>query len=235
MNLVLLFDDDFTGAEHVRLRGRRAAHVTGVHRAAVGDTLRVGALNGRVGSGRITHLADGVLEMAVSLDDDAPPPLPLTLCLALPRPKTLKKVLQAAVAMGVKRIVLMATWRVEKSFWESPALTAEALHEQVLLGLEQGCDTVAPSIEVRRRFKPFVEDEVPALIAGTLPLAAHPLADAACPRGVRTAVTLAVGPEGGFIPYEIDLLRAQGFTSVSLGPRPLRVEHAVPALLSRLF
>jgi 16S rRNA (uracil1498-N3)-methyltransferase len=39
-------------------------------------------------------------------------------------------------------------------------------------------------------------------------------------------VTLLVGPEGGFSQEEIESARAQGFRTVGLGPRILRVETA---------
>ena len=236
MNLVLLFDEDFgSGARRVRMVGRRVHYVRTVHRARVDDVLRVGRLNGRLGSGRITALNDDSLEMEVVLDQAPPPPLPLTLLLALPRPKSLKRVLQAVTAMGVKRIVLMNAWRVEKSFWQSPALAAAMLREQMILGLEQARDTMLPDITVRPLFKPFVEDELPAIAGESRGLLAHPAAIRPCPRAVEGAVTLAVGPEGGFIDYEIDMLEQRGFEPVSLGARVLRVEHAVPALLGRLF
>jgi len=235
MNLVLLFEEDFVGPQRVRLAGRRLQHVLAVHRARVGDELRVGLVNAQLGTGVISSLSSDVLEMEVRLDQPPPPPLPVTLLLALPRPKSLKKVLQAATAMGVKRIVLMATWRVEKSFWDSPALHPDGLREQMVLGLEQARDTVLPEITLRRRFRPFAEDEVPGLARATRALLAHPPASQPCPRAVRGPVTLAVGPEGGFIPYEVELLQAHGFAAVSLGPRVLRVEQALPALVGRLF
>ena len=235
MNIILLFDDDFVDPRRVRLAGRRLAYVQTVHRAAVGDALRVGHLNGRIGSGTVTAIDTSELTMDVVLERDPPPAAALTLLLALPRPKALGRVLQCIAAMGVKRVVLLNTWRVEKSFWGSPALADAALREQLLLGLEQGGDTVVPQIELRRRFKPFVEDEARALVAGTRALVAHPPAAHPCPHAVDGAVSLAVGPEGGFTPYEIELLAAHGFEPVSLGPRPLRIEHAVPALLGRLL
>jgi RsmE family RNA methyltransferase len=173
--------------------------------------------------------------MEVELTDPPPDPLPVTLLLALPRPKVLRRVLRTATSMGVKRIVLLNTWRVEKSFWSSPALDPAALREQLVLGLEQAGDTAMPALDCRKRFKPFVEDEVAALAAGTRALVAHPGAAEPCPRSVDSSVTLAVGPEGGFTAYEVDLLGAHGFTAVSLGMRRLAVESAVAALLSRLF
>lgn len=235
MNLILLFPDDFLAPDRAVLHGRRAAHVRNVHRAAVGSSLRVGRLDDRIGTGVVTVLAEEKVELEVRLMELPPAALPLTLLLALPRPKSVKRILQTVAALGVKRIVLMNSWRVEKSYWLSPLLAPEAIREQLVLGLEQACDTVMPEVALRPRFKPFVEDEVPLLVQGRMALVAHPAASTVCPRAVEPPVLLAVGPEGGFVQYEVDLLRAQGFRAVSLGPRRLRVEQAIPVLVSRLF
>jgi 16S rRNA (uracil1498-N3)-methyltransferase len=236
MNLVLLFEGDLVnGPRRVCLAGRRMEHVVNVLHARVGDSLQVGRLGGMIGRGVIAGMRRGAIELEVTLGEAPPPALPLTLLLALPRPKSLKRVVQTITTMGVKRVFLLNTVRVEKSFWNSPVLEPEVLRQQMILALEQACDTVLPEIELRRRFKPFVEDELPSLVRGTRALVAHPAAKRPCPRSVAGAVTLAIGPEGGFVPYEVELLQAAGFEPVSLGPRRLRVEQAVPALLGRLF
>jgi len=235
MNIILLHPDDFIAADRVRLCGRRLQHIRSVQRAAVGDVLRVGRIDGRLGDGLVAALDDTRLEMTVELTRDPPAPAPLRLLLALPRPKALRRVLQCVAAMGVKDIVLVNTWRVEKSFWSSPALAPEALRQELLLGLEQGGDSVVPTLTLEPRFKPFVEDRLPQWSAGSRRLLAHPHATASCPRGVAEAATLAVGPEGGFIQYELDALVSAGFEAVTLGARPLRVEHAVAALLGRIL
>src|SRR5437588_6489018 len=83
MNLILLFDDDFSAPARVRLTGRRLRHVLDVHRAAIGDELTVGVADGRVGRGRVLALDGDALEMEVTLEREPPAPLPLTLVLAL--------------------------------------------------------------------------------------------------------------------------------------------------------
>lgn len=235
MNLLLLDEADFVAADRVILRDRRLTHLQEVHRAESGDRLRVGRLGGQMGEGRLLRLEANEAELQVSFDQAPPAKLPLTLLLALPRPKMLRRVLQTVAAMGVPRLVLLNSYRVEKSFWQTPFLEPEAVREQLILGLEQARDTVLPEVIIEKRFKPFVEDRLPALAAGSLGLIGHPGPWPECPRALSEPVTLAIGPEGGWIPYEVDKLREAGLNPVQLGERILRVETAVTALLARLF
>jgi len=235
VNLVLLTQNDFIDDTTVVLGGRRFEHITRVHRVASGDSLVVGIENGRIGSGTITRIGDDVIEMRVALDRDPPPALPLTLVVALPRPKVLNRVIAAATSTGVKRILFINAWRVEKSYWSSPRLSPENFREQAVTGLEQARDTMMPAIETHRLFRPFVEDELPEIARDTMKLVAHPQASEECPRDVREAATLVVGPEGGFIAEEIAAFERIGFRAVSIGARILRVETAIAALIARLF
>ncbi len=235
MNLVLLSPSDFVAPDHVRLEGRRLAHVKDIHRAALGDSLTVGVVNGRMGRGVVTRLDATALEMDVALAQEPPPKLPLTLILALPRPKVLNRALAAATSLGVARIVLLNAWKVEKSYWKSPRLSDENLLLQRVLGLEQARDTVLPELRLARLFRPFVEDELPPLVKDTLPLVAHPGSTESCPRGIAVPTTLAIGPEGGWVEAELQSLLACGFKVVDLGPRILRVETVMASLVGRLF
>lgn len=235
MNLILLENSDFVAPGRAVLFGRRHQHISEVHRAQAGEQLKVGLVDGQIGSATVLCADAERIELDVSLQQAPPPPLPLTLILALPRPKMLKRTIQHATALGVKKLYLINAYRVEKSYWQSPWLAEDKLREQCVLGLEQAVDTAMPQIELRKRFKPFVEDELPSIAADSLKLVAHPVTDTPCPVDIDTATTLAVGPEGGFIPYEVEKLQEQGFNSVHLGPRILRVETALPVLLSRLF
>ncbi|MCU7213119.1 16S rRNA (uracil(1498)-N(3))-methyltransferase [Pseudomonas sp. VE 196-7] len=235
MNLLLLEEADFIAADRVVLRDRRLTHMQEVHRSEVGDSLRVGRINGLMGSAELLRLEAGEAELRVSLVQPPPAKLPLTLVLALPRPKMLRRVFQTVATMGVSKVILVNSYRVEKSFWQTPFLEPEAIRENLILGLEQARDTVLPDIIIEKRFKPFVEDRLPAITEGTLGLVGHPGNFPPCPRALSEPVTLAIGPEGGWIPYEIDLLAKSGLQPVQLGERILRVETAVTALLARLF
>jgi len=235
MNLALLEESDFVADNQVRLTGRRFHHLQQTLKKSEGESLCVGLVDGDVGVARITSLQSDHAELEVKLDQKPPSALPLTLVLALPRPKMLRRVLQGCASLGVKQIWLINAYRVEKSYWQTPWLSEQAIRENLILGLEQAMDTRMPVVHQRKRFKPFVEDELPALLAQRPGLVAHPRSERPCPAQSGEPATLCVGPEGGFIPYEVDLLMQQGCRGVHIGSRILRTEIAVPALIGRLF
>ncbi len=235
MNLILLTSGDFIGSDRVSLTGRRHAHIKNVLKAVTGDRVACGILNANMGTAVILHLDDKKVDMAVTLNQAPPAPLPVTLVLALPRPKMLKRIIQNVTSLGVKDIYLVNSWRVEKSFWQSPVLTDEKLCEYALLGLEQAKDTKMPDIHKKRFFAGFVKQELPKIANGCLCIMAHPKTHHPCPNGVNQPVVLAVGPEGGWIDLEVKTLEDIGFVPYSIGSRILTVETAVTCLLSRLF
>jgi len=149
MNLILLFEEDFINDDHVQLSDRRFQHIQNIHNANIGDTLTVGRLNEKIGAGIITAIDNTSVTLQVTTYKLPPTALPLTLILALPRPKMLKRILQTCATMGVKKIILINTYRVEKSFWQSPLLNKEKIQEQLILGLEQAKDTLLPEVIIQ--------------------------------------------------------------------------------------
>lgn len=217
-----------------RVEGRRFVHLRDVLGVEIGQTLRVGLRDGAVGEATVVAMdADGV-DLGVQFDGDPPPPAPVWLALALPRPLVLRRLLGQVTTLGIQRIWLFGANRVEKSYWQTPSLAPAAIERELVLGLEQARDTRLPRVEQHPRFRPFVEDVLAPLAQGAQLLVGHPGATTPCPRSVAERTVLVVGPEGGFIPYEIERLEAAGGTCVSLGPRILRTETAVIALLGRL-
>lgn len=235
MNLLLLHPADFISEQRARIDGARVKHINTVHGAKPGDTLRAGLVNGLCGSAVIVELSANHALLDVTLAAPPPAKIPLTVIMALPRPKMLRRIVRTVAECGIEKLYLINSYRVEKSYWQTPVLAPDTLREYLLQGLEQARDTVLPTIELRQRFKPFVEDELPQIIKGTQALVGDPLAATPCPFRIDTPVTLAIGPEGGFIPYEVELLKTQGFDTVNLGVRIYRVDTVLPLLIGRLF
>lgn len=233
MNLLLFTDADRLEHDRISVSDYRLLHLLQVHRAKCGDQLRVGELGGLVGSGDIVELNSERAVLAVTLDEPPPTKLPLQLVLALPRPKMLRRILRSVAEFGVPELHIINSYRVEKSYWQTPALQSDTVHNYLLQGLEQSRDTILPVVHYHKRFKPFVEDLLPGIIGSRHALLAHPGNYPACPATLADDSLLVIGPEGGFIPYEVEQLQAAGCNTVSLGPRILRVENAVCSLLGR--
>jgi 16S rRNA (uracil1498-N3)-methyltransferase len=113
-----------------------------------------------------------------------------------------------------------------------PVLTERTVAARVnpgrLAAIAQGAAEQCERLTVPEIAEPA---KLPALLTGwpegRMLAAALERADAAAPpRGVASCALL-VGPEGGFAPLEVDLLRRHSFVkAVGLGPRILRAETA---------
>lgn len=235
MNLLLFTATDRVDTTTIAVSDQRLRHLREVLRAGQGDTLRVGEVDGLLGEARLERIDKQRALLSVTLDTAPPAKLPLRLVLALPRPKMLRRLLRSVAEFGVPELHLINSYRVEKSYWQTPVLAPATIRGYLLQGLAQSRDTILPQVHCHRGFKPFVEDRLPDLVEDRLALLAHPGDHPPCPRGTERPTLLVVGPEGGFIPYEVEKLERAGCQVVSLGPRILRVENAVTSLLGRLF
>ncbi len=236
MNLILLTPADFISEKVVRLSGRRFEHICQYHHPEIGKELRAGIVDGNVGKATIESIDSRSITLRVNCLDAPPPQLPVTLVMALPRPKVLRRVLQTVATFGVEEVIFINSYKVEKSFWQTPLLTEQKRAENFTLGLEQAVATQPPKVQLEKRFKPFVEDTLPLLAQEhQRALVAHPYHAQSTPRVSQEKTLLAIGPEGGFIPYEVEKLQEAGLKSFDLGPRILRVETALSVILGRLF
>jgi 16S rRNA (uracil1498-N3)-methyltransferase len=203
---------------------------------APGSSVRAAVVDGGLAEAEVLAVEDGAVTLRL-LSEAPPPELPrLSLVLALPRPRALARILRLGASLGLERIDLINSWRVEKSYFSSPVVTPEALRRELWLGAEQGGWPRLPAIAVHPRFRPYLEAHAPppgslALLAD--PEAVNPIEDVVLAAAGPTAEILAIGPEGGWIDRERESFRAAGFHEVHLGPWVLTVEHAVAVALGQ--
>jgi len=233
VNILLLQADDWLADGLVEVRDRRAVHIREVLRAALGDRLRVGLLGGPCGHGVIEALDPGGVRLRVELSEPPPARHRVDIVLALPRPKMLRRILRQCAEFGVAHLHLINSARVEKSYWQSPLLQPARLDEALRMGLERSRDTMAPRVHLHPRFRPFVEDQLTGICAGRpCWLADHGAPLALVDTPPLPAVVM-IGPEGGFVPFEVDLAEAVIARRVSLGERILSVDTAFTTVLAQ--
>ena len=225
--------------------GVRAEHVVKVLHGEAGQILKTGEIDGLIGTSVIESIEgkDGACTIRVRVSHDRESLRPwVDLILAPPRPRVMKRLLPQLAAMGVGRIVLVGAKKVEKDFWGATLLKEENYRPLLVEGLMQAGTSILPSVEIRRNFRRFVNEEIDALFPGARRrIVAHPYVKAGSVPAETGSVPadserllLAVGPEGGWTEEEVELLEGRGFARYSLGERILRTDTALIALLSRL-
>ena len=240
MNLILFKSHEIAADDTIVINDRRSEHIIRILGCKPGDTVRAGMINGPVGSGQIVSIRDTEVVLLFTPEGRAPDQPAVDLILGLVRPIMLKKILAQAASLGVGRIFLIKANRVEKSFFGAGLLKDEKYNTYLIEGLEQAKDTYLPQLTIHERFRPFVEDFIPTIAKNySKMLLAHPEAgeglNQASGTGISGRILLAVGPEGGWVDFEIEKFLDQSFVPVSMGSRVLRTDTAVVALLSQLM
>lgn len=236
MNLILLAPGEVDASGAARLEGDRARHVVEVLRAVPGHALRVGIVDGPLGSATVVAVSDRTVDLSCAFETLTPERPAVDLLLAVPRPKGLRRLWAQLAAIGVGRVMLTNAARVERNYFDTHWLSPATYEPLLIEGLQQARDTRVPIVSVHRQFRPFIEDELPSLSPDTLRIVAHPgearsIADAVRGR-VQGRVLLAIGPEGGWNEFEMDRLGAQRFVPASMGLRTLRTDTACVAALA---
>ncbi len=234
MNRILIKEEELDENNHVIINDYRKEHIINVLKPKVGEKLKIGILNGAYGQAIVRNISSKTVRLECVWSDEQEVPLPtISLILALPRPKILKRLLPQITALGVNNIILTNAEKVEKNYFSTHWLNEENLKKLTINGLEQSGDTKVPNLRVVKRLKPFIEDELSILFPNQIRLIAHPYT-----KNILSDVTsadnklLAIGPEGGWSDFETDMFQNVGFKPFTLGSRILRSDTAVIAALA---
>jgi 16S rRNA (uracil1498-N3)-methyltransferase len=235
---------DLTPGSVVELPSGTASHLAKVLRARSGDELILFNGDGREFIGAIESVRGSRVSASVgdSRRVDRESPLAITLVQCVPRGDRMDFIVQKATELGVARIVPVLSQRsvvrLDKTHSESKAIHWRAV---AVSACEQCGRNRVPAIEPAKPllnhlgepasgagpklvFEPDLggHADPPAHDPGRPTVPGRP----AVPGG---AAEIAIGPEGGFAPDELEAFRVAGYAQVGLGPRILRAETAAIA------
>ena len=235
MNRILFKAEEIGEKGTVRLSGARAKHVLEVLHGKPGQKIRIGVVDGNQGGGMIEEAGKGFVMLRCALDGEVPPVPMVDLLLAMPRPKVMKRLWAQITAMGVGRVVVVNAEKVERNYFDTKWLEQEHYEPLLIEGLTQCGDTRLPQVLVRRRLKVFVEDEMDKMFPESSRFLCHPGGVPAVEalRSRREGrVLIAIGPEGGWTEFELNMLESHGFVRIGMGKRLLRSDTACVSMLA---
>ena len=247
MNVLLFYPSETvikpdTGSRiySVRLTGHRHQYLINRHQiTSVGTTVKAGIIGGLLGSATLVSVTADASELEFQIDANmlVPPRSKTRMIIGVPRPQTVKKIIQVAASFGVSSIDFVLFEKSIKSYLSSAIWSHESLQVEVLESLEQVADTVAPTIAIHPRAHEFFNEIKNDPLVDQSEKIIFDSIGSVFNRDVNstdTSYTVAFGPEAGFIDSERALFKEFGFKIHTLGPRMLRLEHAACAALSRI-
>jgi 16S rRNA (uracil1498-N3)-methyltransferase len=222
-----------------------AAHLAKVLRARSGDELVLFNGDGREFIGVIETVRGARVSVSVRTVRmvDRESPFQVTLVQCVPRGDRMDFIVQKATEIGVARIVPILSQRSVVRLDAAQAAAKQAHWQAVAVSACEQCGrNRLPSVEAPQALLNYLGAMLPGGEAGAaLRLVLEP-ERAHAPSGMWQAgnagrpasAEIAIGPEGGFAPDELEAFQLSSFLRVGLGPRVLRTETAAIAALVML-
>jgi len=231
MNHILIFRSEITSENTALISGKRVRHLNEILKMKQGQIVRSGLLGGQKGDAEIIEISESAATLKLSFNENPQPKIPLNVIVGLCRPKVLARIISDLTSMGVSRIDIIQTYFGDKGYWDNDLFSTSGLEAAVVKGLEQSMDTIAPEINLVKRFGPYSNDVLPKMTVGNITgfIALPGSADSLGSVQKDRENIIAIGPERGFTKYESGQFVKAGFKPVSLGSRILRTETAVMA------
>jgi 16S rRNA (uracil1498-N3)-methyltransferase len=245
MRLTRVFvDGALQSGSVVELAKDTASHLAKVLRARSGDEIILFNGDGREYAGVIEAVRGSRVSAAIGAarSEDRESPFPITLVQCVPRGDRMDFIVQKATELGVARIVPVLSQRSVVRLDEGQAASKQAhWHAVAVSACEQCGRNRLPSVEAPRPLLSYLGALTPGASGAPLRLILEPDRDQQ-PQGGEHALNLiaprpeagaeiAIGPEGGFAPEELEAFELSAFTRVGLGPRVLRTETAAIAAI----
>lgn len=228
------------------LLDERASHLARVLRAQTGQEFDV-VVGERVRRGAITSVADNRVEFILCEDVSSTEPLPLVMILSVVRFERMEWAIEKLTELGVACIVPLIAQRSEKHLVQAAAKRVERWRKIAREAAQQSRRSDVPEISDPRRLPEVLAESVKQFDDLRLLLSERErdqtlqdwMRDDFYMKGSSEAgpdrrIHTAVGPEGGWTDFEINLLAENRWLPVSLGPRVLRTETAAIAVTSVL-
>ncbi len=206
-------------------------HIHKTLKLSLGDAVKCTVLNQGSGLGKVIELNQNLCQLEIGPIIPGKRPW-FDLVVGASRPPTCKKILEHATTFGARSFHFFKSSLSEKSYLDSNLFGDNNYEEYLIAGLSQSVIyTQLPKFQITRynpadQYRPAPQKFILDLKTDKSFLDAD--IDFSKP------ITLAVGPERGFINDDLKPFHDADFTSIKISSSILRVEHAVYSAISQL-
>lgn len=210
------------------LTGEHAAHLARVLRARPGQEFEI-SVDERIRLGRVLTVADDRVEFELGETLATSAIAPVAVLLAVFKFDRMEWAIEKLTELGVARVVPVLARRTDAHLAAAAARRVERWRRVALQASEQSRRAAPPEIATPARLEREVLEPAGARIVLAESERGTTLKQALAAGSSTAALSLAIGPEGGWTSEELKLFVDHGWTAASLGAGILRAETAAIA------